>query len=98
MTALQSSVFVWLALIGFLVFLAVLPTLIAIGRGVDDIGYIVLVNVICCATVFGWPIALIAAIMWPRRYPRPSRRPPHPPPPPSLDRFRSRLQERGPNA
>ncbi|SNT60803.1 Superinfection immunity protein [Actinomadura meyerae] len=72
MTALLNSPFFWLALIGLLAVLAVLPTLIALARGADDIGYIILVNVICTATVFGWPIALIAAIAWPRRHP------PHP--------------------
>ncbi len=80
MTAIPDNPFFWLALIGVLAILAVLPTLIALARGADDIGYIILVNVICCATVFGWPIALIAAIAWPRRRPRGPRSsaaPPH---------------------
>ncbi|TDE29988.1 superinfection immunity protein [Actinomadura sp. 6K520] len=95
MTAIQGNELFLLALIGFLVLLAVLPTLIAIVRGVEEIGYIVLVNVICCMTVFGWPIALIAAIRWPRRYPKPSRTAWQPPPAPPLDRRRSRTYERG---
>ncbi|MFE9107011.1 superinfection immunity protein [Actinomadura geliboluensis] len=70
MTAIPDNPFFWLALIGILAILAVLPTLIALARGADDIGYIILVNVICAATVFGWPIALIATIAWPRRHPR----------------------------
>lgn len=79
MTALLNSPFFWLATIGLLAILAVLPTLIALARGADDIGYLILVNVICCATVFGWPIALIAAITWPRRHP-PGPWSPAPPP------------------
>ncbi|MEV4676600.1 superinfection immunity protein [Actinomadura geliboluensis] len=75
MTAIPNNPLFWLALIGILAVLAVLPTLIALARGADDIGYIILVNVICCATVFGWPIALIAAIAWPRRHPRGPRSP-----------------------
>ncbi|URM97400.1 DUF4175 domain-containing protein [Actinomadura madurae] len=91
MTAIQNSPLFWLALIGLLVFLAVLPTLIAVIRGADDIGYLVLVNVIC-ATVLGWPIALIAAIRWPRRHP-PLRRTPHQGPPAlPLQRCQSRFQ------
>lgn len=96
MTAIQSSTFIWLAPIGLLVFLAVLPTLIAVIRDVDDLGYIVLVNVICCVTVIAWPIALFAAVRWPRRHPPLPRW--RPPPAPPLDRFRTRLQERGPDA
>ena len=65
MIAIQSSAFFWLGLIGLLAFLAVLPTLIALIRGADDIGYIILINVICCATVLAWPIAVFAAMRWP---------------------------------
>jgi hypothetical protein len=97
MTAFQSSAFFWLVLIGLLLFLAVLPTLIAIVRGADDIGYLVLVNVICCATVLGWPIALIAAIRWPRRQPPLPRNSYQGPPPLRLHRCQSRTQ-RGPRA
>ncbi|URN07669.1 hypothetical protein LUW74_32815 [Actinomadura madurae] len=97
MTAIQNSALLWLALIGLLVFLAVLPTLIAVIRGADDIGYLVLVNVICCATVLGWAIALIAAIRWPRRHPPLRRTPHHDPPALPLQRCQSRFQ-RGPRA
>ncbi|WUH97691.1 superinfection immunity protein [Spirillospora sp. NBC_00431] len=69
MTTLQNSIYFWLALIGLLAFLAVLPTLVALARGVDDIAIIMLFNAICCTTVFGWPIALILAIRWPRHDP-----------------------------
>lgn len=98
MTTIENSVYFWLGLIALLVVLAVLPTLIALIRGADDMSYIVLLNLICCVTVFGWPIALIAAIRWPRRYPEAPqpfhRRPPAPP----LDRYRGRTGERGPYA
>ncbi|NKZ03278.1 superinfection immunity protein [Actinomadura latina] len=81
MHGIQNSPFFLLALLGLLAILAVLPTLIALARGADDIGYLILVNVICCATVFGWPIALIAAIAWPRRHPPSTWSPALPPPP-----------------
>ncbi|MEU8804831.1 hypothetical protein [Spirillospora sp. NPDC048819] len=67
MAAIQNSTFFWLGLIGLLALLAVLPTLIALIRGADDIGQIILINAICCVIGFAWPIALIAAITWPRR-------------------------------
>lgn len=98
MIAIQSSAFFWLGLIGLLAFLAVLPTLIALVRGVDDIGYIILINLICCATVLAWPIAVFAAMRWPISHPRSSgssRRPGHRPP---LGGSRNNLRRRGPNA
>ncbi|MEV5831554.1 superinfection immunity protein [Spirillospora sp. NPDC052242] len=64
-----------LALIAVLVFLAVLPTLIAIHRGVDELMLFVLVNVLCCTTVLGWPVAMYMAITWPRKHPRPRKAP-----------------------
>ncbi|MFA1544582.1 hypothetical protein [Actinomadura monticuli] len=67
MAVLMNSIFFWLGLIALLAFLAVLPTLIALVRGADDIGHIILINAICCAIGFAWPIALYAAIAWPRR-------------------------------
>ncbi|GAA4238098.1 hypothetical protein GCM10022254_52620 [Actinomadura meridiana] len=71
MTAVQNSIYFWFALIGLLAFLAALPTLIALARGVDDITIIMLFNAICCATVIAWPVALILAMRWPRREPVP---------------------------
>lgn len=73
MAAIQNSIFFWLGLIALLAFLAVLPTLIAIIRGAEDIGYIILINAICCAIGLAWPIALYAAIAWPRRDPQLAR-------------------------
>lgn len=59
-----------LALIAVLLSLAVLPTFIAIVRGADELMLIILVNALC-ATVLGWPVALIMAIKWPPKHPRP---------------------------
>ncbi|MEU4827064.1 hypothetical protein AB0H37_34770 [Actinomadura sp. NPDC023710] len=98
MIAIQSSAFFWLGLIGLLAFLAVLPTLIALIRGADDIGYIILINLICCATVLAWPIAVFAAMRWPISHPRSpgsSRKPGYRPP---LGGSRNNLRGRGPNA
>ncbi|MFI0350971.1 superinfection immunity protein [Actinomadura sp. 9N407] len=67
MYALTSNSLFWLLLIGGLIVLAVLPTLIALARGADEIMLIVLVNVLGCAIVLGWPVALLMAIKWPRR-------------------------------
>ncbi|MFB4298485.1 superinfection immunity protein [Actinomadura sp. NTSP31] len=67
---------IWgLAIITAFIVLAVLPTFIALVRGADEILLIMLVNALCCATVIGWPLALIMAIKWPRKYPRPTKTP-----------------------
>ncbi|MDL4774268.1 superinfection immunity protein [Actinomadura xylanilytica] len=75
MHAIGSSPYFWLFLIGVLILTAVLPTLIAMIRGVEDIMLIVLFNVLGCAIVFGWPVALVMAIKWPR--PQDLRMPAH---------------------
>ncbi|TDD71112.1 superinfection immunity protein [Actinomadura rubrisoli] len=98
MAAIQTSAVLWLILIGILVSVAVLPTFIAIARGADDIGFIILTNALCCATVLGWPIALVAAIKWPRRHPRTAERPYQQLPALPLDRDRCRTHGRGPHA
>ncbi|WP_160573463.1 superinfection immunity protein [Actinomadura physcomitrii] len=74
---------IWtLTIVTVFVVLAVLPTFIALVRGADEILLIMLVNALCCATVIGWPIALIMALKWPRKHPRPTKAPaPHRPPP-----------------
>lgn len=98
MIAIQSSAFFWLGLIGLLAFLTVLPTLIALIRGADDIGYIILINMICCATVFGWPIAVFAAMRWPTSDPRSPGSSKEPGSRPPLVGSGSNLRGRGPNA
>ena len=67
MYVITSNAFFWLSLIALLIGWAVLPTIIAVARQADEIMLIVLVNVLGCATVFGWPIALVMAMRWPRR-------------------------------
>ncbi|WP_433234877.1 superinfection immunity protein [Actinomadura nitritigenes] len=62
-----------LTIVTVFVVLAVLPTLIALIRGADEILLIMLVNALCCATVIGWPAALVMAIKWPRKHPRPAQ-------------------------
>ncbi|MDL4770713.1 superinfection immunity protein [Actinomadura xylanilytica] len=81
METITSTPYFPLLLVGALVGIAVLPTFIAIVRGVDEIMLIILFNVLACATVLGWPIALVMAIKWPRRrdYETPPPRHPRPP-------------------
>jgi hypothetical protein len=68
---------IWaLTIVTVFMVLAVLPTFIALIRGADEILLIMLVNALCCATVIGWPIALVMAIKWPRKHPRPGSAPP----------------------
>jgi hypothetical protein len=68
MNAIMSNPFFPLMLVAVLVGLAVLPTFIAIARQADDIMLIIVFNILGCATVFGWVIALVMAIRWPRRF------------------------------
>jgi hypothetical protein len=98
MAVLPNSIFFWLGLIALLAFLAVLPTLIAIIRGADDIGYIILINTICCAIGFAWPIALYAAIAWPRRDPRLAQLSYQHPPMRRDHRYQNHIHQREPYA
>ncbi len=98
-THLPPGSVLWLALIAVLVLLAVLPTLIAIARDVDDLGFIVVLNVLCCATVLGWPVALITALRWPpRRRPQRRRADAQWLSPPRSTHSRHRAHRRPPNA
>jgi len=67
MDSITSHPLFWLLLIAGLATLAVLPTLIALARGANDLMLIVLVNVLGCALVLGWPVALVMALRWPCR-------------------------------
>ncbi|MFC5187959.1 hypothetical protein [Actinomadura harenae] len=49
------------------VMLPLLPTWIAVIRGAEAISFVLLINIFCCATVLGWPIALVLAFKMPRR-------------------------------
>ncbi|WP_119730062.1 superinfection immunity protein [Thermomonospora amylolytica] len=63
----ESSLWFWLLIIGSLATLAILPTLIAIIRKADSLSTIILINTLGCATIFGWPAALVLALTMPRR-------------------------------
>lgn len=52
----------WVALLGLLCVLYVLPTLIAIARSVRDLGLVVAVNFIGGATGIGWGAALVLSL------------------------------------
>jgi hypothetical protein len=69
MNALAHSYLFWIALILVLLGLYILPSVIAIVRGVEGLGWIIVINLL--PTGVGWFAALIGAIMLPRRQPRP---------------------------
>jgi hypothetical protein len=78
MNALANSYFFWIALILVLLGLYILPSVIAIIRGVDGVGWIIVINLL--PTGVGWLAALIGALMLPRRQLPPARSPyPHDP-------------------
>jgi len=68
--ALAHSFIFWIALIMALISLYILPTVIAIVRGVEGLGWIVVLNLL--PTGVGWLAALIAALGMPRREPPPA--------------------------
>jgi hypothetical protein len=68
MNALANSYFFWIALILVLLGLYILPSVIAIIRGVEGLGWIIVINLL--PTGVGWFAALIGALMLPRRLPR----------------------------
>jgi hypothetical protein len=72
MNALASSYFFWIALILVLLGLYILPSVIAIIRGVEGLGWIIMINLL--PTGIGWLAALIGALMLPRRQPPPTPR------------------------
>jgi len=72
MNALAHSYIFWIALIFGLLALYILPTVIAIVRGVEGLGWIIVINLL--PTGIGWLAALIGALTLPRR------EPPGPPP------------------
>jgi Superinfection immunity protein len=67
MNALAHSYLFWIALILGLLALYILPSLIAVIRGVEGLGWIILINLL--PTGVGWFAALIGALMLPRREP-----------------------------
>jgi hypothetical protein len=81
MNALAHSYLFWIALIFVLLSLYILPSVIAAIRGVEGLGWIIVINLL--PTGVGWFAALIGALMLPRREPPPAPSPygpqPHPP-------------------
>ena len=65
MNTLTHSYLFWIYLIFGLLGLYLLPTVIAAIRGVEGIGWIIVLNLL--PTGVGWVAALIAALMLPRR-------------------------------
>jgi hypothetical protein len=66
---LANSAAFWLALIGGLVALYVLPSVIAACRKVDGLGWVIVLNLLPSGV--GWVAALVMAFMLPRREPQP---------------------------
>jgi len=75
MNALAHSYFFWIILIFGLLGLYILPSVIAAIRGVEGLGWIIVINLL--PTGVGWLAALIAALWLPRREPRAAS--PYPP-------------------
>lgn len=65
MNALANSYLFWIALILMLLGLYILPSVIAMVRGVQDLGWIIVINLL--PTGIGWLAALIGALVLPRR-------------------------------
>ncbi|GLX02646.1 superinfection immunity protein [Microtetraspora sp. NBRC 16547] len=57
----------WSLLILVLVAVYLLPTLIGVLRGVESLGLLIALNLLGGLTCIGWPAALIAACMLPKR-------------------------------
>ncbi len=75
MKALTDSGVFWVAAIMLLTVLFMLPTLIGLARGVDQLALVFLVNLIGAPALIGWPAALILAFGPRRRPAQPSGRP-----------------------
>jgi len=61
--AVAGSPAFWLALIGGLTMLYIVPTLIGIFRHVESLGLVIILNLFPIA----WPAALVVACMMPRK-------------------------------
>ena len=64
-TTIADSPLFWLAIIGGLAALYLLPVVIGAIRHVEGLGWIIVVNLL----PMGWPAALLLACMMPRRDP-----------------------------
>jgi hypothetical protein len=67
MNALAHSSFFWIALILGLLGLYILPSVIAAIRGVEGLGWIIILNLLPAGV--GWGAALLGALILPRREP-----------------------------
>jgi hypothetical protein len=67
MNVLAHSYLFWIALILGLLGLYILPSVIAAIRGVEGLGWIIVINLL--PTGVGWLAALIGALALPRREP-----------------------------
>ena len=65
MNVLAHSYLFWIALILGLLGLYILPSVIAAIRGVEGLGWIIVINLL--PTGIGWLAALVGALMLPRR-------------------------------
>jgi hypothetical protein len=61
--AVANSWYFWLAIIGVVVGVYILPTVIGIARQVEGLGWVICLNTI----PVGWPAALFHACTMPRR-------------------------------
>ncbi|WP_066946701.1 superinfection immunity protein [Microtetraspora fusca] len=57
----------WILLILVLVAVYIMPSVIGVLRGVDSLGLLIALNLLGGLTCIGWPAALIAAFMLPKR-------------------------------
>ena len=66
MNSLSNSLPFWIAIIGGLAMVYILPSLIAVIRNVENIALVIILNTLPVA----WPAALLAACLFPRKEPR----------------------------
>ncbi|WP_433214849.1 superinfection immunity protein [Microtetraspora malaysiensis] len=57
----------WILLILVLVAVYIMPSVVGILRGVESLGLLIALNLLGGLTCIGWPAALIAAFMLPKR-------------------------------
>ncbi|MEV0971024.1 superinfection immunity protein [Microtetraspora glauca] len=57
----------WILLILVLIAAYILPSVIGLLRGVESLGLLIALNLLGGLTCIGWPAALLAAFMLPKR-------------------------------
>ncbi|GIH68374.1 superinfection immunity protein [Sphaerimonospora thailandensis] len=70
MDALANSIVFWIGLMLLLVVVFLLPSIIGVLRGVENFALLFSLNCLGGLTCIGWPAALIAAFLLPRRQDR----------------------------